>query len=371
MVRTDISSDTDHPGADVLDRLDEAERALFAVAAEQDFFLGLPWFRTLARTTLQTGEAVRLLRVGPRTAPEMLLPLVARREGRAGPRLLRGLCNYYSCIYRPPTARDGPAPDIAALRLVLRLRAERPSWDTLRLEAMDPDDALFAPLARTLEAHGFAVHPYFQFGNWFEHVAGADHAAFMAERPAPLRNTIRRKAARLERRHRVVVRIDRDGTDLDRALAAYQQVYARSWKPAEPFHRFIPALVRLCAASGSLRLGILEIDDRPVAAQIWIVWNGRATIYKLAHDEDRRADSPGSILTWHMIGHVLETDRVTEIDFGRGDDPYKRLWLPRRRERWGLMAINRGTPWGLALSLRHGIARAVAETRRNRVSRSG
>ena len=121
----------------------------------------------------------------------------------------------------------------------------------------------------------------------------------------------------------------------------------------------IEDLARACAAEGALRLGILHLDGAPIAAQIWIVWSGKATLYKLAHDRRHDRLSPGTVLTMHMIERVIDVDRAAEVDFGVGDDPYKRRWASARRERWGLMAFEPRTARGMIGILRHVVGRKV------------
>ena len=83
---------------------------------------------------------------------------------------------------------------------------------------------------------------------------------------------------------------------------------------------------------------------------------------KLAHDEADKAASPGTVLTAMMIRHMLSEESVVEIDFGRGDDPYKRLWTSRRRQRVGVELVYPRSPAGAAHLARHlagGLRRAL------------
>jgi CelD/BcsL family acetyltransferase involved in cellulose biosynthesis len=164
-----------------------------------------------------------------------------------------------------------------------------------------------------------------------------------------LRTTITRKLARAARGLRFDL-IDAPGPELETGIAAYETVRAASWKPHEPFPAFDAALLRAAAGAGVLRLGVLRqaTDSQPVAAQYWVLDDGgrRATVLKLAHAEAARAASPGTVLTAMMILHLLERG-VQELDFGRGDDDYKRLWVGSRRQRIGLVLADPLHPAGL------------------------
>ena len=337
------------------DTLPQGAETLFRNAENQDFFLSATWFRLLAETTPETGGTPLVLTVETDAEPAQVMAcLPARLHDRdpqfAGGRSLVGLTTFYTMRFGPLFA-EGVDAYAACTALATALRDRRPAIDGVRFDVMDPASPDFQALADALSDTGFVVEPYFQFGNWFVPTAGVSAEDYLAGRPSALRNTLRRRGRKLsDIGGRFVLIAGRDG--LEDGIAAYQQVYDASWKEPERHPRFMPALIRQAAALGLLRLGLAFVGDEPAAAQVWLVHGGRATIYKLAHDERFKELSIGSLLTRHLVEAVLDTDHVTEIDYGSGDDPYKQQWMTERRERWGLVADNPRTWRGRVRGLR-------------------
>ncbi|MBV1799984.1 GNAT family N-acetyltransferase [Siccirubricoccus sp. G192] len=317
-----------------------------------DFFAGRAFHDTTLAHALPD-EAEPLVAACGEVA---LLPLL-RTGGR-----LQNLATPYTLAWRPLLAEGA---DPAALRQAGHgfgrlLRGGPPA----RLEALDAEAPGLDAFLAGLGAAGLALHRYRHFGNWHEALPpGLGWAAYLAARPPALRTTIGRKLARCGREMHFELHTA-PGAALDAGIAAYEDVRARSWKPHEPFPAFDAALMRAAARLGMLRLGLLRGrgDGRPAAAQYWIADGGRAWLLKLAHAEESRAASPGTALTAMMIRGLLEEDGVRELDFGRGDDPYKQLWVGRRRQRIGLVVADPRHPAGLLA-----VARQVAGRGRQRL----
>jgi CelD/BcsL family acetyltransferase involved in cellulose biosynthesis len=86
------------------------------------------------------------------------------------------------------------------------------------------------------------------------------------------------------------------------------------------------------------------IEGRPVAAQLWTIEDGIAFIHKLAHDPAAAAHSPGTVLTHALFAMAFDDDKVEIIDFGTGDDPYKRDWMELSNMRYRLEAFHPAVP---------------------------
>ncbi|HEY3911026.1 MAG TPA: GNAT family N-acetyltransferase [Stellaceae bacterium] len=334
-------------------RLPNGLAAIFADAARGSFFALPGWYDLMARHGVPPGSETRLYcDDGPAASMALALRVV---EGRGG-RRLQSLANFYSVehgILCPPAA------DVTAGlgAIVGEILAEAPRWDAIALDELEPRAPSYRAAVGVLRRAGLLVECGFHSGTWYEDTAGLNFAEYLAQRPSELRNTWRRKRRRLAAGDRLKTAFYAGTAGIEEAIAAYEAIYARSWKPAEAYPAFIPELIRFAAEAGALRLGLSTLDGTPAAAQFWIVWNGRAVIYKLAHDKRFDEFSLGTLLTMEMIERALGEDRPDEITFGRGDDPYKKLWLPKRRERWGITAANPRTRRGLRLGLKREAAK--------------
>ena len=210
-----------------------------------------------------------------------------------------------------------------------------------------------APLVEGLRRAGWLASAEPAAGNWVARTDGQDFETYWARRPGKLRTTVQRKMKN------GVLDIEIHGQFDANAWAAYESVYRASWKPQEGSFPFLRGLAEQEGAAGSLRLGIARKAGRPVAAQLWTIENGEATIHKLAYAEDAKALSPGTVLGWAMFRHAIDEDRVRLIDYGTGDDPYKRDWMDERRQLWRILAYNPLSLRGLGGAARRSASRLV------------
>jgi len=129
-------------------------------------------------------------------------------------------------------------------------------------------------------------------------------------------------------------------------MSDYYMVYTASWKANEQYVDFLDGIVAGFSRHGWSRLAVLYVKRQPVAAQLWFVLRGKASIFRLAYDKTWKQYSPGSILTSFLMEYVIDIDKVEEIDFLTGNEAYKQDWMLDRRERFALSCVKSGKPAG-------------------------
>jgi hypothetical protein len=326
---------------------------IFSRARKDSFFAQPDWYDLMAQFGIAPGSEIRVY-TDERPGSMVALLLMAVPDGRY--RHLASLTNAYS-VEHGLVYEVGSNLDIGLRAIVAEIVADRPRWERLTVAELDPGDRAYVALVRALRWSGLLVECVFHSGCWFQETAALEFTQYLSSIPSSLFNTWRRKERKVRLGGQLRKAFFSNSEGIEGAIRDYQIVYAASWKPQEQFVSFIPELMRLSARTGALRLGIYYVDDTPAAAQFWIIWCGRAVIYKLAHDQRFDDLSLGTLLTMEMVERALEGDRPFEVNLGRGDDGYKKLWLPKRRERWGIVAANPRTRRGFQFGLQREAAK--------------
>lgn len=351
------------------DALDRHLQHAWQYPQTREFQFSSQWFDALARTGLPDRAVPRLYVIDGGADGHHAIMACAVVPGE---RMLRSLTSFYTTEYGVATSTAEPNAkwtNAAAQAFAATVAHERPRWDALELRLLRSDDPFMAALQHALGTHAFSVRRYFQFETWHTPTAGLAYDDYFASRPSQLRNTVGRRERKLRREHSVAIRVERHpGPGLDAAIAAFDQVYRASWKQPEPCPDFIGTMARTAARCGVLRLGVLDVDSVAAAAQLWLTTPHRATIYKLAYDERFRELSVGSVLSATMFRIALDEDKVAEIDYGVGSEPYKRDWMTAVRRAEGLLAHNLKTPRGLVGALRERAAVAWHQWRPRRTA---
>lgn len=318
---------------------------LEAIEAENSPYYSLDWFEHLARTGLPPDRTARFLVARQSGAAVGCLPLTCADGNLKGK--VESLSTYYTTEFSPLIPAG--AVDQCARQFAEALRGA----SVVHLRPLATEAPFFTAFQQSLRDAGFWVGTHFCTGNWYLEVAGRSYEDYLSGLTSNIRKNMARRVRKLTDHNYAIRIVTEEGPELEWAIEAYDGIYRQSWKRPEPFPDFIPGLCRMAARRGWLRLGVLTIGDLPIASQLWLVKDGFASIYKLAYSEEYAKLSAGTILTAELMRRVIDTDKVSIVDYGIGDDPYKKEWMSHRREHHGIIAFNSRLPAGWIGALRH------------------
>jgi CelD/BcsL family acetyltransferase involved in cellulose biosynthesis len=236
------------------------------------------------------------------------LPLYAWR--RRLPRVLRFLGHGPGDELGPVYDRGRQAAAADALRAVL----DALDWDIFLGEQLPADEGwpeLLAGGSWRREASPSLELP----ATWDEYVAS---------RSANFREQLRRREAGLRREGEVATRLA-DRTSLEDDLDTLFALHRARWRstPTDfsdtPFHR---ELAREALERGWLRLTLLELDGRAVAAWHGFHVGSISSYYQAGRDPSFERHSVGFVLLARTIRAAIE-EGASEYRFGRGGEAFK------------------------------------------------
>ncbi|KWV93083.1 GNAT family N-acetyltransferase [Erythrobacter sp. YT30] len=279
------------------------------------------WYELLEQTGLQPlyacaegGDAFAML-------------ALTQKSGR-----IASLRNWYNFTWRPiATSEEATGALIGQIATELKTRAHR-----ITLEPVPQEDGTAEMLALAFAGAGWRVEVSQCDVNHVINLHSKTFSEYWAERPGPLRTTLKRKGRQVTTR--IIKSFDAELWD------QYEQIYASSWKPEEDHPDMLRAFAQAEAREGRLRLGLAFHEGQPIAAQFWTVDNGCAYIHKLAHLEEHQNLSAGTVLSAALFEHVIDNDGVSTIDFGTGHQSYKADWMGETRPRYRIDCLNRKRP---------------------------
>ena len=200
-------------------------------------FAGSDWVQHFIDQVVRENSQVLAIEAGAPGDSLMLLYRDAQAPSRC-----TALANYYVSLYSPLSSTAADRAE-ALVRVVRSLTDLRPRIATLNFAPLDAQAEDTAALADALANQGWYVRRYFCFGNWYLPCGGLAFDAYMSDRDSQLRNTWARKSKRLLAVGRVQIVTSADG--VESAMDAYDSIYSKSWKQAEPYADFVRGWARI------------------------------------------------------------------------------------------------------------------------------
>ncbi len=330
--------------------------ALFEDPAEGDIFRSRAWLENYLANGLPAGDKLRLYTVAddlgePLAVVVGFMSRLYQVHGRS-----RVLYFHQSdgLPFKSVMASAATSPDAVLAQVIRHALGEDLPYDVLRFGPFDRAGALFSQVKQTLRDHGFLMQDYYNFSIWHEPTAGLSWQDYLQSRSARFRQNLRRRARRLLETGRARFELITSREGIDRGLADFEQVFSERRLQGEVTpHAYIPSIMRCAAESGVLRLGLVHIDGEPAAYEFCIASGGVAHFTRTGYAERYRPLSVGNYVMQRVMEHVLDVDRVSEVNFGVGEFAYKQDWLSHRLDAYGIAAFNPRTSRGVMQAVRH------------------
>jgi CelD/BcsL family acetyltransferase involved in cellulose biosynthesis len=234
--------------------------------------------------------------------------------------------DHLSLICHPENAEQ------VASAMAVALNSEYDDWNRLDLSGVDADDAAIEKLTEALAARNCDISKQPSDSCWV-----LDLPTSWDEYLAGISKSHRKQLRQLERRvlesNRVVWHRVESAEDLGVAWNVLVDLHQRRRQSlGEPgcfashrFYAFHREVVELLLACGQLRISWMELDGTPAAAEYHLAGADVTYAYQGGVDPARLDEEPGRLSTILCLRRAIEEGH-RQLDFLRGDEPYKAHW---------------------------------------------
>lgn len=162
---------------------------------------------------------------------------------------------------------------------------------------------------------------------------------YLARLSSRRRYDLRRARRRSEQAGRLTVRTETPGPDEVADLyAELVRIESAGWKQRagsslllrRELREFFQTYASLLAGSGRVYFSFLELDSRPIAAQLSVECSHRLWVLKIGYDEQWSSCSPG----WQLLAETMRfafERRFHSYEFFGSDEPWLHGWITEPR----------------------------------------
>lgn len=290
-------------------------------------FLSLSYYSTFERYVLNSQNrktTYLVIRLG--NQPVVMLPVSIYK--RLCFSYCESLTNYYFFRYNLFMEQELFTNQSSREVIFAALLKWLSQFSQIDLKPVHADDTQLLTFCDWLDQQGWHLSRTETSANWSAAIPDLD--SYYKQLPSQTRNTLKRTGKKLHQL-KVEYTIHSDPKAISAHFPDYWAIYRESWKPDETYPEFIEAITQSGGAHYTPLLGLLYIDNTPVAAQLWFLQGSTAYIYKLAYRPDFKHLSVGTNLTWAMIRHCVEQWHIDTLNILNGNEDYKRALFNRQQ----------------------------------------
>ena len=221
------------------------------------------------------------------------------------------------------------------VRMMIEYTGERTNWDSVEFHEI-PEDSNTAEFLTMLKKPLFKarmqhVCPYSTLPNQFND--------YLIKLDRKVRGELHRCEKRLREENNIGFRICNKITDVREAMRTFIDLHEKRWRSKKQsgsfsskknFANFHLEVAQLFAERGWLSLSFTTVNDMPVACSYDFTYGQKLYGYLSGFDPSYAKYGIGDINLMYLIEHCIKNN-LREIDFMRGDEPYKKKWNTKVR----------------------------------------